>query len=80
MVGLSPVTPQGGFSCLLLFLALCSHSSKVSLIACCNYTPRFFKFIFIYLFFNLTELRPGYTELQAVWPGKFLGMEDAQPL
>lgn len=31
-------------------------------------------------FFNLTKVRPGYTELQSVWPGKPLGMEDAQPL
>lgn len=59
MVGLSPGMPQWGCSCLLLFLALCSHSSKVSQAAFCNYTP---------LFFNLTEVRLGYTELQAVWP------------
>lgn len=67
MLGLSPVMPQWGCSCLLLFLALSSHSSKASLAAFCNYTP-------------LKEVRPGYTELQAVWPGKLLGMEDAQPL
>lgn len=41
-VGLSPVTPQWGCSCLLLFLAPCSHSSRVFLTAVCNYTPLFF--------------------------------------